>query len=150
MAATVSAAVREKLTEAFASVNASSPDASKVSVYDAVIPGVPTSRYCVVYAGQPARGSSTVDGESRDRYGRFQVTVAATDTGSQGSPAPMTDRLVAAVLDALDGAELTVTGMHPFTVLQDDIETYPIPVEVVKDRVTVEHALRFWFFADRI
>lgn len=149
MAASLSAAVRERLSSAFAAVNAASQDSNKISVYDAMIPGVPTSRYCVVYAGSPRRGSSTADGESRDRYGRFQVTVAATDTGSQSSPAPITDRLVSAVLDALDGAQLEVTGMYPFTVQQADEDTYPIAVEVVKDRVTVEHALIFTFIADR-
>jgi hypothetical protein len=49
--------------------------------------------------------------------------------------------------------DVTVTdvdGLGPFVIQQDEVDTYPTPVEVVQDRVTVEHALLFRYIADRI
>lgn len=149
----LSAVVQGLLTSAFAATNASlaANSADRVSVYDAVIPGVPTNRYALVYAGQARRSNSTVDGLSRDGVGRFQVTVAATRPDSLASPAPRTDWLADTVLDALvDATVTTVDGLGPFTIQQDEVDTYPVPVEVITDRVTVEHALLFVYLADRI
>lgn len=153
MAATVADAVQSLLVSAFSGVNAALPvgSADRVTVYDSVIPGVPTNRYAVLYCGPPRRSSSTVDGRSRDAVGRFQVTVAATRPDAAASPAPRTGWLSKVVLDALVDAQITVDGLGPNIVIrQDEIDTYPVPVEVVPDRVTVEHALLFTYLADRI
>lgn len=51
---------------------------------------------------------------------------------------------------AADGARLMVDGWSPFIVEQDDVETFPVAVEVVPGRDTVEHALRFRSLSDRL
>jgi hypothetical protein len=141
------------LVAAFAGPNTGLPDGSpnRISVYRSVIPGVPSNRYAVNYAGDPRRENSTVDGRSRDAVGRFQITVAASRPESLGSPAGETNRLVRAVLDAFVDLRVTdVDGLGAFVIQQDDVDTFPVPVEVVADRVTVEHALLFKYLADRI
>jgi hypothetical protein len=150
MAASVALAVDAALVAAFAAANASlssSPD--RISVYRALIPGVPTNRYCVIYAGNPNRQNSTVDGLSRDGVGRFQVTCAATAPDT-GQAAALCDWLVTETLDALVDQSLTVDGWQPFIVQQDLVDTFPISVEVVTGRDTVEQALWFVFLTDRI
>lgn len=140
------------LTAAFSAANTAlvpgSPD--RISVYRAMIPGVPTNRYLVVY-GSVSRGTTGLNGVGRDGDVRFQVTCAAT--------APDTNRaadacawLVDRTLSALVGATLTVDGWAPFIVEQDEdsFGTFPIPVEVVPGRDTVEQALRFKSLTDRI
>lgn len=136
---------------AFTAANAAlaTGSADRVSGYESYIPGVPTNRYWVLYCGEPVRVNSTVDGLSRDANGRFQITVAASRPNSAGSPAGMTNWLVKRVLNALVDVTVTdVVGLGPFTIQQDDAGTYPIVVEVVQDRVTVEHALLFTYLAD--
>lgn len=150
MAASVALAVDAALTAAFSAANAalgsSSPD--RISVYRALIPGVPTNRYDVIYAGM-TRGSSSLNGIGRDGNIRFQVTCAATapDTGQASD---LCDWLVTATLDALVGAQLTVTGWTPFIVEQDEVDTFQIPVEVVPGRDTVEQALWFQSLSDKL
>lgn len=151
MAATVALAVDARLTAAFSAANtalgSSSPD--RLSVYRTIIPGVPTNRYSVIYAPAPARGTSSLNLVGRDGIGRFQVTCAVTAPDTNRA-ADLLDKLVDVTLDALVGAELTVTGWHPFIVEQDEIDTFPIAVEVVPGRDTVEQALHFTFLTDRI
>jgi hypothetical protein len=149
MAASVALAVDAALTAAFSAANASlsgSPD--RISVYRALIPGVPTNRYCVVYASI-GRGSSGLNGIGKDGNVRFQVTCAASapDTNLAGD---LCEWLVNATLDALVGATLTVSGWHPFVVEQDEVDTFPIPVEVVPGRDTVEQALWFTSLTDKL
>lgn len=139
------------LDAAFASRNALVPAADRVTGYLSYIPGSPTNLFWVLYCPEPRRDNSTVDGLSRDANGKFQVTVAASRPASDASPAAITNRLVRGVLDAL--VDLTITdvdGLGPFTIQQDDVDTYPVTVEVVRDRVTVEQALPFKYLADRI
>lgn len=151
MAATVALAVDAALTSAFSAANtavgSTSPD--RVSVYRAMIPGIPTNRYCVIYAGHPNRQNSTTDGLSRDGVGAFQVTCAATAPDTNRA-ADLCDWMVRATLDALVDQVLTVDGWQPFVVQQDYVDTYPVAVEVVSGRDTVEQALRFTFLTDRI
>jgi hypothetical protein len=152
MVATVAAKVFGLLETAFAATNAALPNGSadKVTGYDTVIPGVPTNRYYVMFCGEPRRENTTMDGLSRDANGRFQITVAATRPDSLASPAPRTGWLAKTVLNALVDVTITdVDGLGPFTIQQDEVDTYPVPVEVVQDRVTVEHALLFKYLADR-
>jgi len=153
MVATVADKVFALVDAAFATTNAALPNGSadRVTGYNTIIPGVPTNRYWVMFCGEPLRGNSTVDGLSRDANGRFQITVAATRPDSLASPAPRTGWLARVVLNALVDVTVTdVDGLGPFTIQQDDVDTYPVPVEVVQDRVTVEHALLFHYLADRI
>ncbi len=150
MAASVALAVDAALTAAFASANAallpSSPD--RISVYRALIPGVPTNRYCVVYA-EIRRGTSGLNGVGRDGHVQFQVTCAASGSDPRRA-GDLCDWLVTATLDALVGARLMVDGWSPFIVEQDDVETFPVAVEVVPGRDTVEQALRFRSLSDRL
>lgn len=151
MAVSVAAAVDAVLTAAYASANTavgtSSPD--RISVYRALIPGVPTNRYAVIYAADPNRGTAGVNLLGRDGIGRFQVTCAATAPDTNRA-ADLCTWLVRATLDALVGARLSVDGWSPFVVEQDEVDTYPVPVEVVAGRDTVEQALRFQFLTDRL
>jgi hypothetical protein len=153
MAASVALAVDAALTAAFSAANTglgsqwqTNPD--RISVYRALIPGVPTNRYCVVYASI-GRGSSGLNGIGKDGNVRFQVTCAASapDTNLAGD---LCEWLVNATLDALVGATLTVSGWHPFVVEQDEVDTFPIPVEVVPGRDTVEQALWFTSLTDKL
>ena len=148
--ATLAQAVDAALTAAFAAANAallpSSPD--RISVYRALIPGVPTNRYCVVYA-EIRRSTSGLNGVGRDGHVQFQVTCAASGSDPRRA-GDLCDWLVAATLDALVGARLMVDGWSPFIVEQDDVETFPVAVEVVPGRDTVEHALRFRSLSDRL
>ncbi len=150
MAASVALAVDAALTAAFASANAallpSSPD--RISVYRALIPGVPTNRYCVVYA-EIRRSTSGLNGVGRDGHVQFQVTCAASGSDPRRA-GDLCDWLVTATLDALVGARLMVDGWSPFIVEQDDVETFPVAVEVVPGRDTVEQALRFRSLSDRL
>jgi hypothetical protein len=153
MVASVADKVFALVDAAFTATNNALPSGSpeKVTGYNAIIPGVPTNRYWVMFCGEPLRGNSTVDGLSRDANGRFQITVAATRPDSLASPAPRTGWLARVVLNALvDVAVTDVDGLGPFVIQQDEVDTYPTPVEVVQDRVTVEHALLFRYIADRI
>lgn len=148
--ASLAAAVEAKLTTAYAAANAATSDPQqRISIYRSTIPGTPTNRYALIFAGDPRRGNSTVDGVSRDGHGHFQVTVAATGPNASTSPDQMTDWLVKLTLNALVDSTLTIDGYAPFRVQQDEVDTYPVPVEVVADRVTVEQALQFVFLADR-
>lgn len=147
--ASLSAAVKARLESAYAAANASLTGADRITVYEAMIPGTPTNRYAVVYAGEPRRAAEAFDGASRHVHGRFQVTVAATGPNSSSSPAGMTDWLVRATLAGLVDADLTVDGLTVFRVRQDEVDTYPVAVEVVADRPTVEQALLFVFDAAR-
>ena len=148
--ATLAQAVDAALTAAFAAANAallpSSPD--RISVYRALIPGVPTNRYCVVYA-EIRRSTSGLNGVGRDGHVQFQVTCAASGSDPRRA-GDLCDWLVATTLDALVGARLMVDGWSPFIVEQDDVETFPVAVEVVPGRDTVEHALRFRSLSDRL
>lgn len=153
MAATVADKAVALLDAAFAATNAALPvgDPNRVTGYVATIPGVPTNRYWVLYCGEPRRENSTMDGRSRDAQGRFQVTVAAIRPDSLASPAPRTGWLAKTVLNALVDVRVSdVDGLGQFVIQQDEVDTYPVPVEVVADRLTVEHALLFRYFADRI
>lgn len=150
--ATLAQAVDAALTAAFAAANTAlgptSPD--RISVYRAMIPGVPTNRYAVVY-GAVSRGSSSLNGVGRDGNVHFQVTCAATAPDTNRA-ADACDWLVDKALSALVGVTLTVDGWSPFVVEQDEegFDTFPIPVEVVPGRDTVEQALRFKSLTDRI
>lgn len=151
MAASVAAAVDAALSAAFAPANnalgADSPD--RVSIYRVFPPGIPTNRYAVIYAADPGRGTGGVNLLGRDGVGRFQVTCAATAPDTSRA-ADLCTWLVKTTLDALVGARLTVDGWAQFVVEQDEVDTYPVPVEVVPGRDTVEHALRFQFLTDRL
>lgn len=153
MAATVALAVDAALTAAFSAANTalgsewqSNPD--RISVYRAIIPGTPSNRYAVIYAAIN-RGSSGLNGIGRDGNVRFQVTCAATAPNTNRA-SDLCDWLVGTTLDALVGAQLSVSGWHPFTVTQDEIDTFPIPVEVVPGRDTVEQALWFTALTDKL
>lgn len=152
MAASVGAAVVGVLTAAFAAANAALPNSAsnpdRISVYRSLT-GVPTNRYAVVYAGGPMRGTSGLSLLGRDGVGRFQVTCAATSPDA-GQAAAVLDWLANATLNALVGAELTVDGWSPFVVEQDEVDTFPVSVEVVPGRDTVEQALLFRYLTDRI
>jgi hypothetical protein len=150
MAASVSLAVDAVLTAAFSSANAplEAEDPNRISVYRALIPGKPTDRYTVIYAGL-TRGSSSLNGIGNDGRVKFQVTCAATYI-NRAYAADICDWLVTTTLDALVGAKLAVTGWSPFIVEQDEIETFQVPVEVVPGRSTVEQALWFHGLSDRI
>lgn len=150
---TVAAKIEALLTAAFTGPNTSlaASDPNRINTYRSVIPGVPSFRYALIYCGEPRRSNSTVDGLSRDANGRFQVTVAAARPNSLGSPDAELGRLVRATLDALVDVTVTdVDGLGPFTIQADEVDTYPVPTEIVADRVTVEQALPFVFLADRI
>lgn len=151
MAATVARAVDACLVAAFAGANAAldpgSPD--RISTYRVMIPGVPTNRYAVIFAGGPSRTAGEGLGPSRDGVGSFQVTVAAT-AADRARAADLCDRMVEATLDALVDTQLTVDGWAPFIVQQDPVPTYPVPVEVVSGRATVEQALLFTFLTDKL
>lgn len=150
MAASVALAVDAALTSAFSAANtalgSTSPD--RISVYRAMIPGIPTNRYCVIYAGLK-RGSSGLNGIGRDGHVHFQVTCAATAPDTNRA-SDICDWLVNATLDALVGAQLSVSGWTPFTVEQDDIDTFQVPVEMVPGRDTVEQALWFTSLTDKL
>lgn len=151
MAATVALAIDACLAGAFSAANTAlgSTSADRISIYRGMIPGVPTNRYIVIYAGGPARGTSGLNGVGHDGVGRFQVTCAAMAPNSTRA-ADSCDWLVNATLDALVGTQLSVTGWTPFIVEQDEVDTFPIPVEVVPGRDTVEQALWFTFLTDRL
>lgn len=151
MAESVAQAVDAALTAAFSAANAAldvSQSQDRISVYRAMIPGIPTNRYCVVYA-EIRRGTSGLNGVGRDGHVQFQVTCAASGSDPRRA-GDLCDWLVTATLDALVGARLMVDGWSPFIVEQDDVETFPVAVEVVPGRDTVEQALRFRSLSDRL
>lgn len=151
MAASVALAVDAALKAAFSAANAAldvSQSQDRVSVYRAMIPGIPTNRYCVIYPSLK-RGTAGLNGIGRDGHIRFQVTCAATAPDTNRA-SDICDWLVTATLDALVGVQLAVTGWGPFIVEQDDVSTFQVPVEIVPGRDTVEQALWFTSLADRI
>lgn len=102
---TIIDAVMVRLNEWFAGVNAASPVADRISVYDGDVPPTPTSRYAVMWAFAPRLDALTVDGEFRDLSGSFQVT-------GVGPTRAITERILLETLKALSGWTPTVAGLH--------------------------------------
>lgn len=120
-----------------------------VTVYDGAVPGIPTSRYVVLYAGEGLRSASGVDGASRDLSNQFQVTTVASRPEASGSAAPLTRWLQSRVLDRLVDRRLVVDGLVCGPIVHT-LSNPPVIDEAVKDRPTVYAVDQFEVQADRL
>lgn len=147
MAATLSTAMAEVLTTLFAPVNtATTNPTDRVSVYEAQIPGSPTSRYAVVYAPPLGLNRGGWGPRAQDGYGQPQVTFAASGSDSIDRLNKMAQRGVEALADA----ELDITGYTGPIRLNSILVNKPFETKVVVDRTTVEITALFEVSANRI
>lgn len=118
-----------------------------VPVYDNAVPddgveGEPPARYVVLWMPNPTRGTEGVDGQSTDRFTRFQATSVAPDRG-------MAAWLSDAVTDALTDATPVVEGWGCGPV-QHVMSFIPDAEEMVLSRKRVSIMDRFELLAEHV
>jgi hypothetical protein len=123
--------------------------AGDIGVFDVAVPGVPPSRYVVVYCDTGARSASAVDGASRDQTYSIQVTSAASLPNATSSAAPQCRWLAEQVRDALTDWSPQVPGLQ-LGPLVHRTSRQPVVDESIVDRPLVFAVDQFTVHADRI
>jgi hypothetical protein len=103
-----------------------------VTIYDSMVPGVPTPRYVVLYCPAGWRESSTVTGASEDIHLSFQTTSVASDANPAYSAA-YCRWLQSVVRDLLTDLTVTASGWAP-AVIRHEGSQYPQPDETTPDK----------------
>ncbi len=151
MAGSMALAVQGVLQDAYAAWNTATTDASqRVTVYNGTIPGVPTTRYAVVYAGPPTFVRGSWGAAATDSTGIVTVHFAASRPGTSASPVNEANALADLGVKALVDNTMQVDGLTPDIYLEHVTTEPPNDVAVVTDRVTSEIAAQFTYSAARI
>ena len=144
-------AVADRLMAAFTAANTATTDAQrKITVYNGTIPGVPTDRYAIVYAGPPTLLRGSWGPVAADSSGIVTVHFAASRPGTTASPVNEAIAIAEAGVRALLDNTFQVDGYSQNIYLEHVITEPPNDVAVVADRVTSEIAAQFTYTAARI
>lgn len=144
-------AVQERLVAAFSAANTATTEPQRrITVYNGTIPGVPTDRYAVVYAGPPTLLRASWGPRAEDSMGIVSVTFAASRPNSGGSPVNEAHAIADAGVKALVDNTFQVDGYSPDIYLEHVTTEPPNDDATVLDRVTSEIAAQFTYSAARL
>lgn len=146
----MAAAAIDVLVAAFSTWNTNTGDPqSRISVYNGGIPGVPTYRYAVVYAGDPVYSRGSWAALAADAAGYFTVHYAATRPNSLATATNEAIELMRTGNRALVDAVYQVDGLGADIYLEQSSANPPTEVGTVIDRVTAEGSAVFTYATSR-
>ena len=102
------------------------------TIYDSLVPGVPTARYVVAYIPAGWREASTITGVSEDISLSFQTTSVASDANPVYAAA-YCRWLQTAVRDLLTDLVITADGWSPARIRHEGSQ-HPQPDETTPDK----------------
>ena len=144
-------AVVDRLVAAFTAANAATSDAQqRVTVYNGSVPGQPTTRYVVVFAGPPVFTRGSFGAAAADATGIVTVQFAASKPDTMASPVNEANWVADVGVKALLDNTFDVDGYSPGIYLEHFTSEPPLDVNTVPDRVVSMVVAQFTYSANRI